>query len=130
MNESGRAVAELMRFYQVADEELMIVLDDLDLPFGRLRLRGTGSAGGQRGLASIIAWRGSARLARLRIGIGRPPAGMPAERYVLLPFLPAEQPLLPTILSAAADALELWLEAGLTPTMTRFNGWQLPIPPT
>lgn len=129
MNESGRAVAELCRYYSIADDELLIVLDDLDLPFGQLRLRPTGSSGGHRGLESIIQHRRERRIPRLRIGIGRPPESLAVERYVLLPFLPAEQTQLPLILATAAAALECWLSEGLTATMTRYNGWAPPSGP-
>lgn len=123
MNESGRAVAALVAYYAVAPPDLLVVYDDLDLPFGQLRLRAAGSAGGHNGLRSIIAHLHRQEIPRLRIGIGRPPPPLPPERYVLTPFAPAERALLPRVLAAAADAAECWLRDGLERAMNRFNGW-------
>jgi PTH1 family peptidyl-tRNA hydrolase len=123
MNDSGAAVAALVAFYQIAPGDLLVVSDDLDLPFGHLRLRAAGSAGGHNGLRSIIAHLRRQDFPRLRIGIGRPPERLPAERYVLLPFPPAERERLPDVLAAAADAAECWASEGLTTAMNRYNGW-------
>jgi PTH1 family peptidyl-tRNA hydrolase len=129
MNESGRAVAGLIRYYTIAPDHLLVVFDDLDLPFGHLRLRAGGSAGGHRGLQSIIGHLGHDVVPRLRVGIGRPPPAMPAERYVLAAFNPAEREHLPAVLTAAREALASWLTDGLTLTMNRFNGWTPPSRP-
>jgi peptidyl-tRNA hydrolase, PTH1 family len=126
MNDSGVSVGALVRFYGVAPDDLLIVCDDLDLPFGRLRLRPSGSAGGQRGLASILQHLQRTDVPRLRIGIGRPPGRMASESYVLLPFAAEERERLPEVIDAAADAAETWLREGLTLAMTRHNGWALP----
>ena len=126
MNESGLAVAALVRFYDIGPADLIVVYDDLDLPFGSLRLRAGGSAGGQRGIRSIITRLGRDDVPRLRVGIGRPPGRMPAERYVLTPFSAAEREQVPLVVAAAADALTVWLTEGLTAAMNRFNAWTLP----
>jgi PTH1 family peptidyl-tRNA hydrolase len=126
MNESGRAVAGLTRYYAVASADVLVVFDDLDLPFGHLRLRGEGSAGGHRGLQSIIDHLGQTAVPRLRIGIGRPPAGQPAERFVLSGFNADERAQLPAILETAADCVEIWLADGLSVAMNRYNGWAPP----
>ena len=123
MNDSGASVAALVAFYQIAPTNLLVVSDDLDLPFGHLRLRAAGSAGGHNGLRSIIAHLRRQEFARLRIGIGRPAERIPAERYVLMPFTPAERERLPDVLAAGADAVECWTRDGLTDAMNRYNGW-------
>lgn len=128
MNDSGRSVGELVRFYGVALPDLLVVYDELDLPFGQLRLRGGGSAGGHNGMRSIIAHLHSQEFPRLRIGIGRPPGRLPTERYVLSLFSLEEREVLPTILDAAADAVQVWLRDGLTRAMNRYNAWSLDSP--
>lgn len=125
MNDSGLAVAPLVRFYQVEAADLIVVYDDLDVPFGSLRLRAGGSAGGQRGMRSVLTYLGRDDVPRLRVGIGRPPGRMPAERYVLAPFTAEEREQVPAIVDAAADALTMWLTDGLTAAMNRYNTWAL-----
>src|SRR5690606_29499364 len=90
MNLSGHAVAPPMRYYGLFPRDLMVIYDDMDLPLGRLRLRERGSSGGHKGMISIIAALGTEEFARLRIGIGRPPA-VDAADYVLGRFGPAEE---------------------------------------
>lgn len=128
MNESGRAVAEISQFYHLPLVDLLIIHDDLDRPFGHLRLRGQGSSGGQRGLQSIIQHLHSDQIARLKIGIGRPAASQPAERYVLASFSTSEIDLLPLVIETAAAAATRWLIDGLRLAMTRYNNWS-PLPP-
>jgi PTH1 family peptidyl-tRNA hydrolase len=124
MNESGQAVASLVAFYQVAADDLLVVSDDLDLPFGQIRLRAAGSAGGHNGLRSIIHHLRHQQFARLRIGLGRPPGRLPAERYVLMPFSANERERLPSVVATGADAVECWLRDGPAVAMSRFNGWK------
>jgi PTH1 family peptidyl-tRNA hydrolase len=126
MNVSGEAVAALVTFYRVAPPDLMIVCDDLDRPFGALRLRADGSSGGHNGLRSIMGHLHRQDFPRLKIGIGRPPPGVAPDRYVLQPFSMAEAAMLPAVLDAATDALECWLSDGLAAAMNRFNGWTPP----
>ena len=123
MNESGRAVRELLNWYKADMDDLLVITDDLDIPFGRLRLRPNGSAGGHNGLKSIIRETGSDEFARLRVGIGRPEqAGRQAIGHVLSTFSSDEQAQVATVIGAAADATESWLETGLLATMNVING--------
>lgn len=121
MNESGSAVAGLVRKLRVPLSGLLVVYDDLDLPFGRLRLRARGSAGGHRGLASIIASLGSQEFPRLRVGIDRPGPGLDPADYVLSPFTSPERAELPDILDKAAEAIRLVIAVGLDGAMNRVN---------
>jgi PTH1 family peptidyl-tRNA hydrolase len=122
MNDSGKAVASLLKFYKVPVECLLVVHDDLDLPFGTLRLRPSGGTGGQRGMESIAEKLGTRDYARLRIGIGRPPGRMDPRDYVLHDFDPGEQDHLPAILATAVDAIGLFIREGMDEAMNRFNG--------
>jgi PTH1 family peptidyl-tRNA hydrolase len=119
MNESGVAVARLVAYYRVPLEHLLVVCDDLDLPFGRLRLRPSGSSGGNRGLESIIREIGSKDFPRLRVGVGRPDRS--AVDHVLSPFSPEQMRLLPGLVDKAADAVTAALQEGVTPAMNEFN---------
>jgi PTH1 family peptidyl-tRNA hydrolase len=101
---------------------MLVVHDDLDLPFGTLRLRPQGSAGGQRGMASIIAKLGTQDFARLRVGIGRPPGRMDPRDYVLHDFDPPQEEILPEVLETAVDAITLFIDKGIEPAMNKFNG--------
>jgi PTH1 family peptidyl-tRNA hydrolase len=123
MNESGASVAAALRRLPVADpaRELLVVLDDADLPFGRLRLRASGGDGGHRGLADVLARLGTRDLARLRFGIGRPALPMDTSDFVLARFSPEEEAALPAHLDRAAEAVETFLTAGVAAAMNRFN---------
>lgn len=124
MNLSGEAVGRLWRWHKMALEDVLVVGDDIDLPFGKLRLRERGSAGGHNGLKSIFAHLGSQEVARLKIGIGRPDQ-REARDYVLSTFTPGEREELPLVLARAADAVELVLREGIVPAMNIVN----PVPP-
>ena len=119
MNLSGIAVKALRTKYGVPLERTLIVHDDLDLPFGRLRIRKDGSSAGNHGLDSIIASMGTKDFARVRVGIGRPPGD--GVDYVLSPFTPAEQAQLADVVGRAADAVDATIEQGLDRAMTDFN---------
>jgi len=121
MNESGRAVAAALNYYHLAPGDLTVVCDDLDLPLGRLRLRGRGSSGGHNGLKSIIAWLGSEEFPRLRIGLGRPPAEMDPADFVLSPFAPPEWEIIKEAVQEAVQALETMLTDGLEKAMNLYN---------
>ena len=121
MNASGRAVGELQRFYKVAIEDLLVIVDDVNLPSGRLRLRGRGSAGGHNGLKSIIGTLGSDAFPRLRVGVGRGEQGRDLADYVLGRVPEEERALLHEATVRAADAAEYFVEHGLLDTMNRFN---------
>lgn len=121
MNLSGRSVRQILDFYKLPLSELLVVCDDLNLPIGRLRLRRSGSAGGQKGLQNIIEHVGSEEFARLRIGIDRPPERMDSAAYVLQKFSSAERKPISDATIAAAEAAELWVALGPDATMNRVN---------
>jgi PTH1 family peptidyl-tRNA hydrolase len=120
MNDSGLAVSQLLRWYKVPRDRLLVVYDELDLPFGSLRVRGDGSAGGHNGMKSIIQQLGSQDFARLRIGIGRPSAGANVP-YVLSAFNDAERRQLDAVLERAADAALMWRRHGIIAAMNEYN---------
>lgn len=122
MNESGRAVAPLLRFFKLPLTNLLVIHDDLDLPLGTLRLRPTGGTSGQRGMASIIAQLGTQDFPRMRLGIGRPPGQMDPVDYVLKDFLPSEKELVKIILQTAVEASQAFISEGLAKTMNKYNG--------
>ncbi len=121
MNLSGLAVKALVRAYRVPLDRLMVVYDDLDLPPGTIRLRPRGGAGGHKGMRSIISQLDTQDFPRLRIGIGRPPAGWDPADYVLSDFTPDELPLFRAAAENAIQAIECWLTDGLEAAMNRFN---------
>jgi len=120
MNESGIAVAQLVRWYKVPLERLLVVYDDLDLPLGTIRLRADGSDGGHNGIASIIRSLKTNTFPRLRIGISRPASG-PTVPYVLSRFNATERRELEDILDRTSDAILVWIREGLVSAMNQFN---------
>lgn len=121
MNRSGEAVKKAADFFRLAMEDLVVVHDDLDLPFGRLRFKRRGGDGGHQGVRSVIDAMGGNNFLRLKIGIGRPPAGMESADYVLGVFDKNEQLSLNQILSEAADCLTVMLREGLEKAMNQFQ---------
>lgn len=121
MNLSGEAVGPLANYYKVPIGNLLVIYDELDIPFGVLRLREKGGAGGHNGMRSIIQHLGN-DFARLRLGIGRPPGRMDAAAYVLQDFGRDELPVVSEMLSAAVEAVESFIQQGIDLTMSRFNG--------
>jgi peptidyl-tRNA hydrolase, PTH1 family len=122
MNLSGRAVLAAIDAHPVDPAtDLLVVYDDLDLPFGRLRLRASGGAGGHNGIGDIQQQLGRHDFARLRFGIGRPPAGEDPIAHVLAPFSADEESQLGAHLDAASDAIELTLAEGVARAMNRVN---------
>jgi PTH1 family peptidyl-tRNA hydrolase len=121
MNRSGSAVGGLARFYKVPFEKLLIVYDDVDLPFDTLRMRAEGSSGGHNGMKSIIASLGSQDFARLRVGVGRPKGRMRTPDHVLQDFSRAEQQELPFVVGRAKDAALAYIEKGVAAAMNEFN---------
>lgn len=121
MNESGRSVAALCRFYRVPLEQLIVVFDELDLPLGSVRLRSKGGSGGHKGLRSVIAQLGSQSFSRVRVGIGRPPGRMDPADYVLRDFGVDERPVVEDVYDWVVCAVECWLKDGIDIAMTRFN---------
>ena len=122
MNLSGQSVQGLAHFYKVPLENLMILSDDLDLPFGIIRIRASGGPGGQRGLGNIIEKLGTKDVQRLRLGIGRPPGRMDPAAYVLQKFSRDEQNLLSEVLDRGADAVFAFVNHGVNKAMNDFNG--------
>ena len=120
MNLSGESVSALRHFYKIEPSQVLVVLDDLALPLGRLRLREKGSAGGQNGLKSVIQHLGTNEVPRLRIGIGSA-QGDTATGHVLGRFSPAERPVLETALDDAAEAIEFAQSHGFPAAMNRYN---------
>jgi PTH1 family peptidyl-tRNA hydrolase len=121
MNVSGEAVRDLRRRHRVRPEDILIIVDDIDLPLGRLRLRAAGSAGGHNGLKSVIEALGTTGFPRLRVGIGRPPLGTDPADFVLARFTADEAPAVQVSIERAADAVELAVTEGLNAAMNRFN---------
>jgi len=121
MNLSGLCVSPLAKFYQVAAEQVLVVCDDLNLKLGHLRLRGSGSAGGQKGLLSILQNMGTNAVPRLRLGVDRPPLGVNAASFVLAKFRQDEREQMDQAVRKAADGVELWLTAGLERAMNAVN---------
>jgi len=122
MNLSGHSVQGLANFYKLPLENLLVAHDDLDLPFGTIRLRPGGGPGGQKGVASAIERLGTKDFARLRLGIGRPPGRMDPAAYVLQDFSRNETKELSAILDRAADAALEFVINGLDKAMNKFNG--------
>jgi len=121
MNVSGRPVAALLRFYSLEPAHLIVVHDDLDIPFDTLKLKVGGGHGGHNGLRDIIAATGTGDFIRVRMGIGRPPGRQPAADFVLHDFTSSERAVLPNILTDAADAIELIASDGLTAAQQKFH---------
>ena len=121
MNESGRSVRAAVDFFQLNEKsELLVVCDDFNLDFAKLRFRGKGSSGGQRGLEDIIRHLGE-HFCRLRVGIGAPPAGWKVTDYVLSRFRDEEAEELRNCVKRAADAALFWAARGVQEAMNRFN---------
>lgn len=121
MNTSGVAVAALTRFYRVAPERLLVVVDDADLPVGTMRLRPEGSSGGHHGLESVEQALGTRQFARLRLGIGRREGAREITGHVLGRFSPEEWQHFAPVIERAGDAVECWLAEGIQTAMNRFN---------
>ncbi len=122
MNLSGQSIQGLAHFYKLPMENMLVAYDDLDLPFGTIRLRPGGGPGGQKGVASTIERLGTKDFARLRLGIGRPPGRMDPATYVLQNFSRDEMKILSEILDRAADAALEFVMNGLDKAMNKFNG--------
>ena len=122
MNLSGQSVQGLVHFYKIPLTNVMILSDDLDIPFGTIRIRGAGGPGGQRGLSSILEKLGTKEVPRLRLGIGRPPGRMDAAAYVLQNFSRDEMQTLSEVLDHGAEAVLAFATHGLNKAMNEYNG--------
>jgi PTH1 family peptidyl-tRNA hydrolase len=121
MNRSGEAVAALARYYDVAAAGLLVVVDDVDLPFGRIRARARGSAGTHNGLRSIVGRLGTADFPRLRLGVGRGDARRDLADHVLSTFEAGERAELESFIARAADAAEMFAADGISKVMNTYN---------
>ena len=122
MNLSGQSVQGLLHFYKIPHTHLLVAHDDLDIPYGTIRIRPTGGPGGQRGMANTIELLGTKDFPRLRLGIGRPPGRMDPKDYVLQDFSKDELKLMPELLSRASDAALEFVMNGLNAAMNKYNG--------
>ncbi|MDB6124180.1 MAG: pth [Pedosphaera sp.] len=123
MNVSGEAVGALVSFYRVPLTQVVVAVDDADLPLGQIRMRMRGSSGGHHGLESIEKHLGTSDFARLRIGIGRAADGQrQIANYVLAPFEATEAVLVDKVITVASEQIECWLSAGIEKAMSQFNG--------
>jgi peptidyl-tRNA hydrolase, PTH1 family len=121
MNLSGSCVLRIRDFYKLSNEDLLVVCDDFHLPLGRLRLRGSGSSGGQKGLEDILRRVSTEEIARLRIGVGSPPANFDAADFVLSKFRREEIAEMDLAVQRAADAATDWVVKGLAYAMNQYN---------
>lgn len=122
MNLSGNAVRSFYQFYKPQIEQILVIFDDLDLPFGTIRIRKSGGSSGQKGMKSIIEQLGTEDFPRIRMGIGRPPGKKNSVDFILNKFKARENKDLDLILDKCADAVECFIESGIETTMNRFNG--------
>ena len=122
MNLSGQSANALLNFYKLPIENMLVAHDDLDIPFGAIRIRPKGGPGGQGGMASTIQQLGTKDFPRLRIGIGRPPGRMDPAAYVLQDFSREEMKTLSEIIDHAADAALTFVVDGLSTAMNKYNG--------
>jgi PTH1 family peptidyl-tRNA hydrolase len=120
MNRSGEALAAVANFYKIAPAEILVVLDDLALELGRLRLRSEGGTGGHNGLESIIIQLGTEAIPRLRVGIGAAPSEGAVD-YVLGHFFDEERPIVEKAIARAADAAKCAIDKGVLSAMNLFN---------
>jgi PTH1 family peptidyl-tRNA hydrolase len=121
MNDSGPPAASVAGFWKIPPERTVVAYDELDLPFGRLKLGAGGGAGGHNGVRSLMACLASPEFVRVRFGIGRPPASWKGADYVLSDFTRAEQAELPDLIAAAAEAVEAVITRGVGAAMNKFN---------
>ena len=123
MNESGRQVGPLANFYSVAPADVIVLHDELDIDFGRIRLKFGGGAAGHNGLRSVGSALGTNDFQRVRIGVGRPPGRKSGATFVLENFTATERPEVPTICEQAADATEMLIELGLEAAQNTVHAW-------
>jgi PTH1 family peptidyl-tRNA hydrolase len=121
MNLSGQPAASLRGFYKVADDDMIVVHDDVDLAFGDVRLKQGGGHGGHNGLRDLLDKLGTASFVRVRVGVGRPPEGWDTADWVLGAWTQAESAELPSVLDRASDAVEAVVREGVAPAMNHTN---------
>lgn len=121
MNLSGQSVGSLAKFYKIQLDHLMVIYDDVDLPFGRIRIRPSGGSAGQKGMGSIIDQLGTEEIPRMRLGVGRPPGSKGAASYVLRNFTGEDAEFLPQVLDRGVEAVLTFISEDLITAMNRFN---------
>ncbi len=121
MNLSGQAISSLVKFYKIPFENFMVLYDDVDLPFGKIRIRPAGGSAGHKGVESIINHLGTQEFPRFRFGVGRPPGSKGAAAYVLQNFSGEEADFLPQYLDRGSDAVLTYIVDGLVTAMNHFN---------
>jgi PTH1 family peptidyl-tRNA hydrolase len=121
MNRSGEAVSQMLRYFKILPNQMLVIHDDLDLTLGRIRLVMKGGAGGHRGIASIIEYLGDQGFARLKLGIGRPLRGETVDAYVLQPPYPNQEGVFEEMIQRSAEAAQTVLLSGLLKAMNLFN---------
>ena len=121
VNESGPPILAALHTFGLNASNLIVVHDDLDLAFARIRVRPGGASGGHNGMRSIIRTLGTDAVARVKIGLGRPPSGMDPADYVLQPFTPSERPTAAAAVEGATDAVRTLLKTDVNSTMQQFN---------
>jgi PTH1 family peptidyl-tRNA hydrolase len=126
MNLSGASVLAARDFYKIENENVLVVCDDFALPLAKLRLRGKGSSGGQKGLENILRRLGTDEVPRLRIGVGPLPPGRDAAGFVLTRFAKDEQTTIAEAIQRASDAAARWAELGLAAAMSKYNAGEKP----
>lgn len=121
MNRSGHATRALLKFYKLAPDHLLVAYDDVDLPFGSIRLKAAGGSAGHKGMQSILEQLGTDQFPRLRLGVGRPPGQKQAANYVLKPFNQEEEAFLANFIERAADTAQAFIVQGIDYAMTHYN---------
>jgi PTH1 family peptidyl-tRNA hydrolase len=121
MNRSGYAVSRFAGYHNIAPSDILVVLDDVDLPLGRIRVRARGSAGTHNGLKSVVEQLGTTEFPRMRLGVGRGDARRDLADYVLAKFDPAEQPEVDRLITRAADAAQMFIVEGIQKVMNTYN---------
>ncbi len=122
MNASGQAVAEVVRDYGVAPADILVIHDDMDLPFGKIRIRRKGSSGGHKGIESIAGHLGTTEFPRIKVGVGRPPEGVDPVDFVLEPFANKDARALEDLIWLSAAAAIAVLTRGIDWAMAEYNG--------
>ena len=121
MNLSGQSVQELVRYYDIQADNILVIFDDLDLPIGDIRIRKSGGSSGHKGMQSVITLLGTNTIPRLRLGIGRPPANVDPKDYVLKPFSEQQKSHMNSLIPKVIEAVESFVIDGINTSMSNYN---------